>query len=172
MLCMKLVSLLLFRLHNRRLSQRTIKSICNVLSVLLGSRPGMEDVRRWGKRKGSAVWSISPTCQTQSLKTFDPPDTDVCRPFILVSPSQPHAVHVCLYGGRGGGGGDKIMCTILLLSCCNTESFYCPSPWEKAALHFQCILKRVLYKKAANKLTISHFLLGWLAFWGFGQVGA
>jgi len=67
MLRMKLVSLLLFRLHNRKLSHRTIKSICNVLSALLGSRPGMEDVRRWGKRKWSTVWSIPPTDQTQCL---------------------------------------------------------------------------------------------------------
>jgi len=46
MLYMKLVSLLLFHLHNQKLSHLTIKSICNVLSALLGSSPGMEDVRR------------------------------------------------------------------------------------------------------------------------------
>ena len=46
MLRMKLVSLLLFRLHNQKLSHRTIKAICNVLSALLGSNPGLEDVRR------------------------------------------------------------------------------------------------------------------------------
>ena len=46
MLRMKLVSLLLFRLHSQKLSHRTIKSICNVLSALLGSHPGMEDIRR------------------------------------------------------------------------------------------------------------------------------
>ena len=46
MLHMKLVSLLLFHLHNQKLSHQTIKSICNVLSALLGSCPGMEDVRR------------------------------------------------------------------------------------------------------------------------------
>ena len=47
MLRMKLISLLLFRLHDQKLSHKTIKAICNVLSALLGSSPGSEDVRRW-----------------------------------------------------------------------------------------------------------------------------
>ena len=43
---MKLVSLLLFRLHDDRLSRATIKSICNVINAILGSSPGHEDVQR------------------------------------------------------------------------------------------------------------------------------
>jgi len=60
-------------LHNQKLSHRTIKSICNNLSALLGSRPGMEDVHRWGMRKWSTVWSIPPAHQTQSLNPSDSP---------------------------------------------------------------------------------------------------
>ena len=47
MLGMKLVSTLLYRLHNSNLLRVTIKAICNVLSALLGSKPGQEDIRRW-----------------------------------------------------------------------------------------------------------------------------
>ena len=38
-------------------------------------------------------------------------------------------------------------------------SFYCFSLWEKAALHFWCILKIILHRKTANKLLISHYTL-------------
>jgi len=58
-------------LRTKLVSHRTIKTICNVLSALLGSRPGMEDVCRWGMRKWSVVWSTPPAHQTQSLNPFD-----------------------------------------------------------------------------------------------------
>ena len=43
---MKLTSLLLFRLHDERMSRATIKSICNVINAILGSFPNHEDLRR------------------------------------------------------------------------------------------------------------------------------
>ena len=65
-------------LRTKLVSHRTIKTICNVLSALLGSRPGMEDVCRWGMRKWSVVWSTPPAHQTQSLNPFDPPHWIPC----------------------------------------------------------------------------------------------
>ena len=69
LLHMKLVSLLKSCLHDRKLSHRTT------------GKPswhgGRTQVR---EEEGSAVWSIPPTRQTQSLKTFDPPSPDSLWP--------------------------------------------------------------------------------------------
>ena len=43
---MKLVSLLLFRIHDECLSRATIKSMCNVINAILGSSPTHEDLRQ------------------------------------------------------------------------------------------------------------------------------
>ena len=42
---------------------------------------------------------------------------------------------------------------------CNAKSFYCFSPWEKAGLCFQCILKSIFHEKTTNKLLISLYTL-------------
>ena len=47
---MKMVSLLLFRLLDDGLTIRTIKSICNIISALLGILPRSEDIQRSGGR--------------------------------------------------------------------------------------------------------------------------
>ena len=47
---MKMVSHLLFRLMDECLTIRTIKSICNVISTLLGIMPRSEDIQRSGVR--------------------------------------------------------------------------------------------------------------------------
>jgi len=39
------------------------------------------------------------------------------------------------------------------------KSFYCFSPWEKAGLCFQCILKSILHEKTTNELLISLYTL-------------
>jgi len=41
----------------------------------------------------------------------------------------------------------------------NAQSFYCFSRWEKAGLHFQCILKSTLHEKTMNELLISLYTL-------------
>ena len=41
----------------------------------------------------------------------------------------------------------------------NAKSFYCYSPWEKAGLCFQCILKSILHEKTTNKLLIGLYTL-------------
>jgi len=62
-------------------------------------------------------------------------------------------------GGLGVGGGwwggvagqDHVHCYFVWH---NAKSFYCFNLWEKAALHFQCILKNLLYEKITSKLHI------------------
>ena len=41
----------------------------------------------------------------------------------------------------------------------NAKSFYCFSLWEKASLHFQCILKSILHETTLNELLVSHHTL-------------
>jgi len=47
-------------------------------------------------------------------------------------------------------------CTVILTNC---KTFYCFSPWEKAALCFECILNSILHKKTANELLIGPYTL-------------
>jgi len=64
-------------------------------------------------------------------------------------------------GGGGGGeggrgeGGNKITYTIVLYDIMQSH-IYCLCLWEKAALHFHCILKSILHGKSVNKLLTSH----------------
>ena len=54
-------------------------------------------------------------------------------------------------------GGRTRSRALSFLHVCNSKSFYCFSPWEKAALHFQCILKSLFHAK-----TVSEFSIGTL----------
>lgn len=45
-LSMKMVSMLLFRLLDETLTIRTIKSICNVISALIGIMPRSSDIQK------------------------------------------------------------------------------------------------------------------------------
>jgi len=49
----------------------------------------------------------------------------------------------------GGVGQDHVHCHFVR---CNAKSLYCFSQWEKAALHFQCILKSLLHAKTLTEL--------------------
>ena len=57
-------------------------------------------------------------------------------------------------GWAGGVGQDHVHCHFVWR---NAKSFYCFSPWKKAALRFQCILKSNLHAKTVTKLGISHY---------------
>ena len=61
-------------------------------------------------------------------------------------------VQVCFVLNNQGGGQDHVHHPFVRR---NAKSFYCLLPWEKAGLHFQCILKSILHKKTTNELPVS-----------------
>ena len=48
MLDARLIPELLMRLHDKRLTESTLKAFINVINALMGHRPSEEDIRRFG----------------------------------------------------------------------------------------------------------------------------
>ena len=67
-----------------------------------------------------------------------------------------HRWSMMIYGRAGGVGQDHVHCHLVWR---NAKLFCCFSPWKKAALRFQCILKSNLRAKTVTELGISHYTL-------------